>query len=295
MHRTDPWFVLRHRSENVTYVNAHSAVQPLPLIVQHAIYGLSTVSQEDSLITMRSHEARLVFCIALLTGAHGSSPIAPSQTNLLESAQPGSSVTPIPSDGPSRASPSPSPGPSPSLSSRLSPSPAAPPQLCSTGPEFVAVMGLLTTDKLYIDLDEPVGCSGVVVRWDYCHYVLGFRGTPSGIWPTIWRKAENDSTYSLIGINKIVIVPGIEVSSTLRCGSYTPQPWELIKVEEGEYVGFFLPDSGLFVAVSSIEIDPDKFQLEREGFGFTDFLNESELINSSSFPGRALLRAVIGE
>ena len=134
------------------------------------------------------------------------------------------------------------------------------------------------------------------MRWEYCHYVLGFRSTPSGIWPSIWRRAENDSTYSLVGVNKIIIVPGgNEEDSNVRCGTYTPEPSELIKVEEGEYVGFFLPDSGLFVAVSSIEIDPDKFQLVNEKFGFTDFLNESELINSSTFPGRALLRAVIGE
>ena len=156
-------------------------------------------------------------------------------------------------------------------------------------------MGLLETDKIYIDLNEPLRCSGVIVRWDYCHYVLGFRGTRSGIWPSIWQRAENDSTYSLVGVNRITIIPGNEQDSTVRCGSYTPQPWELIKVEEGQYVGFFLPDSGLFVALSSFDDDPGKFQLERESFGFTNFLNESELINSSTVLGRALLRAVIGE
>ena len=162
------------------------------------------------------------------------------------------------------------------------------PHLCTTGPEYSSPGGnLLPLDYLYFDLSQPIQCSGVITLWEYCHYVIGFNNIPSGVWPCVWRRT-NDTGYSLIGLNNITIVP--REGDDLRCGNYTPKPEELIRVEVGDIVGFYAPENGFFMAVSPT--DP-YFQLQRTGQGFTDFVNDSDLVISS--PGRALLRAIIGK
>ena len=180
--------------------------------------------------------------------------------------------------------------PSPYMTTSSSPPiPTPSPHLCATGPAYSLDGSLLSLDQLYFDLSEPIKCSGIITLWQYCHYVIGFNNVPSGLWPCVWRRV-NDTGYSLIGVNNITIVP--REGDDLRCGNYTPKPKDLIQVEVGDIVGFYVPENGFFMAVSPA--DP-YYQLLWTGNGFTNFVNDSDLVNASSSPGRALLRAIIGK
>ena len=167
---------------------------------------------------------------------------------------------------------------------------------CTSGPDFVEPSGTITTtDRIYLDLSEPVNCTGVITSWYFCHYIIGYRDILSGLWPCVWRRSNDSSGYDRVGCNKIMLVPGGEVNE-LKCREFVPShPSDFIRVEEGDYIGFYIPDIGLFVALSSPIYDEGNYQLERNETGFSDFIGDSELRNTTSTPGRALLSAEIGQ
>lgn len=190
---------------------------------------------------------------------------------------------------------------------RVSPTPTPLPQYtqCRTGPNTQAYdYIIITTDNIYLDISEPVQCSGFVTRWHYCHYLVGFRDAPAGLWPCVWRRSNSSEDgggggggegFEVVGCNKITVISG--EGEDYRCRSHDPtlNPDEVIRVEEGDYIGFYVPDSGLFPALSLPDHEPGRFQMYRNESGFSSFLMESELRNVSCTPicGRALLSAEI--
>ena len=174
-----------------------------------------------------------------------------------------------------------------------------PPYNCSTGPEGQELdRFLIATNRVYLDISVPVNCSGVIVRWHYCHFIIGFRNATSSLSFCAWRRS-NDSeelTYEIVGCNTLTTVPGD--GESFRCRQYVPSnPTEIITVEEGDYIGFYVPDSALLPALSVPENDRDNYQLIRNVTGPASTLKYSELRNLSCTPncGRALLKADIGE
>lgn len=176
---------------------------------------------------------------------------------------------------------------------------------CSTGPQFTNMpipvdndnaYRLAVTDHIYLDNSEPVPCSGVITRWHYCYVTIGFHNVSSGLWPCVWRRSKlNDSSagYERIGCNEFTIVPGER--DGLQCQNFTPlSPSDFIRVEEGDYIGFYVPDAGLFLPFSLSDDDTDSHQLQRIAKGYAPFIKDSELKNATTQPGRALLSAEIG-
>ena len=166
---------------------------------------------------------------------------------------------------------------------------------CQTGPEFAGgVSGRITeTGHVYLDLSEPVNCSGVITRWYYCHIVIAFRNMPAELWPCVWRRSNYSEGYEAIGCNKFKIIPGD--GDTIRCRLYVPpNPSDLLRVEEGDYIGFYVPDSGIILALSLAQDDIGHYQLQSNKTGFSSFVADSELIRVISTPGIALLSAEIG-
>lgn len=169
------------------------------------------------------------------------------------------------------------------------------PHTCKSGPDFVESSNkLAVTDHVYLDISEPVNCTGMITRWHYCHIVIGFRSTPAGLWLCVYRRSNDSDGYESVGCNKFTIIPGN--GDDFRCRYYVPpNPLDVLRVEEGDYIGFFIPDSGLFLALSPPECDAGNCQLAKNNrTGFSSFISDSELINASSIPGRALLSAEIG-
>lgn len=179
----------------------------------------------------------------------------------------------------------------------IMPTPSSlPPNICLSGPdteEYQNVFGI-GTDTMYLDLSKPINCSGAVISWRYCHRVIGFRNTPVGVWPCIWRRSNtNDSSeagYENVGCNIFTVILG--EGDNFRCQTFVPSnPADVIEVEWGDYIGFYLPDSGLLPALSR-PVDSSQVLRVRNVTGFTSYLKDTELRFIDA--GSALLRAEIG-
>ena len=199
-----------------------------------------------------------------------------------------------------------------STTSSISPTslPTPPHSMCRTGPQFdnflpdvadnINTYSLAVTDHVYLDNSDPVPCSGVITRWHYCFVVLGFHNLSSGLQPCVWRRSnpkDNSSAgYVKVGCNEFAIVPGER--DGLQCQYFAPLSHsDFIRVEEGDYIGFYVPDAGLFVPFSLPSDDDDdagSYQQQRIAMGFAPFIKDSELRNATTQPGRALLSAEIG-
>ena len=172
------------------------------------------------------------------------------------------------------------------------PSPLLPPDTCWSGPdtkEFSSV--IIGTSTLYLDLSKAINCSGAIISWQYCHYIIGFRDASSSLVPCIWRRSK--AGYENVGCNSFTVVPGD--GEDFRCRDFTlSNPADVIEVEEGDYIGFYVPDSGLLPALSIVdESDLDQLLRARNVTGFTSYLKDSELTLVLR-SGSALLRAQIG-
>ena len=146
---------------------------------------------------------------------------------------------------------------------------------------------------MYLDVNDPVQCSGVVTGWDFCYGVFAFRTIRAEVWPSVWRR--NGSDYDLVAQNKIGIVPNEDdVNGTIRCREGEMlDTYDYIEVKEGDFIGFFIPDNGLFIPKTTGSYDPDAYQLRRLAMGYTIKLLDNELVELSE--GRPLVKANIGK
>ena len=170
---------------------------------------------------------------------------------------------------------------------------------CRTGPDtqdfdFV----IMQTNNIYLDLSEPVSCSGYITRWHYCRRLFGFREAPAGLWPCVWRRSNSsEEEFEIVGCNNITLNISYE-GEIIRCQSHDPtlDPDEVIFVEEGDYIGFYIPESGLVPGLALPDHDQGHFQLRRGRPGFVTSIIQPELESISCTPncGRAPLNAEIG-
>ena len=164
---------------------------------------------------------------------------------------------------------------------------------CMTGPSMEDPSnGILLNGRQYIEESSSVECAGVITVWHFCHHVIGFRHLEMELWAGVWRRAGDE--FRLVGLNKLTVdAPGF-TNDFLPCLNHTVPPEEWIETREGDFIGFYLPNNGVFVASATTESDPSLFERRRNTFGFAENFNTSELVRTSTTFGRALVRAEIG-
>lgn len=171
---------------------------------------------------------------------------------------------------------------------------AAPsPDVCMTGPAMQESNSIFVNGRQYLSDSGEVACSGPITAWHFCHYVIGFRHLQMELWAGAWRL-EGD-TFNLVGLNVIIVDPPGYEEDRLRCVDHQVDPFEWIEAQEGDYIGFFLPDNGVFVASASPQSDPDHQQHQRSEYGYASSFNASEVEVAAASFGRAILRAEIGK
>lgn len=164
---------------------------------------------------------------------------------------------------------------------------------CTTGPTMQESNSIFVNGRQYLSDSGEVECNGTVIAWSFCHYVIGFRLVDMAIWAGAWRFT--DGLYELVGLNVIKVdAPGYG-GEQLRCVEFQLEASEWFEVQEGDYIGFYLPDNGVFVASASTQSDPDHRQMQRNMYGYAENFNASEVERAASSFGRALLRATISE
>ena len=193
------------------------------------------------------------------------------------------------------------PVPTPSHSLLLTASPTvvpAPSSYCSAGYAPDAIDGAdgvhhwrsltaLEGNRLYLDVGNPIPCSGTVVEWKYCHRVLGFTESRASFLPGVWR-------YETEGERYVSVVRGTDVVEHQRevgyqCGRVSVR---LAGVQEGDIIGFYVPDEGLFVLVNDSTATAESrflYYTTSNYFGVLDPTNAVEI----SGLGRPLLEALI--
>ena len=131
------------------------------------------------------------------------------------------------------------------------------------------------------------------MRWNFCHFVIGYRLQEKQLWVGVWRA--NGDLFRLVGLNKLHIDPPGFSEILLVCLNYTVPSEQWIETQDGDFVGFFTPDSnGIFIATAKGLSDPGRSQMRRKQFGYAEILNASELFVEHSQNGRALVKAEIG-
>ena len=101
--------------------------------------------------------------------------------------------------------------------------------------------------------------------------------------------------YDLVGLNVIVVEPPGFEGDELRCVDYRVPASEWIEVQQGDYIGFFMPDNGVFVASASTRSDPEHHQFQKIGYGYDESFNASNVQQATVSTGRAIVKAVIGK
>ena len=92
----------------------------------------------------------------------------------------------------------------------------------------------------------------------------------------------------------VVEPPGFD-GDELRCVDYRVPASEWIEVQQGDYIGFFMPDNGVFVASASTHSDPKYHQFQKIGYGYDESFNASNVQQATVSTGRAVVQAVIGK
>ena len=164
---------------------------------------------------------------------------------------------------------------------------------CMTGPPQQASNSILVNGKQYLADSSEVECNGVITAWHFCHYVIGFRNLEMELWAGAWRR--EDDQYTLVGLNVIVLEPPGYEKEQLRCIEREIEAADWIEAREGDFIGFFLPDNGVFIASAPALSDPEHRQMKRGEYGYAANFNVSELTFATASFGRALLRARIGK
>lgn len=162
---------------------------------------------------------------------------------------------------------------------------------CYTGPSTIDSNTIFSTGKQYVS-SAGIECSGFITAWNFCHYVIGFRDQETELWAGAWR-IEN-SVYNFVGLNVMVFGPAGQ-GGQFRCLEYPVDPADWIEVSEGDYIGFFVPENGVFLGSASAQSDPGHMQLQRSEYGYVENFNVSDLEEDTATFGRALLGANIGK
>ena len=180
------------------------------------------------------------------------------------------------------------------LAEVLSAQSAEPPsdETCITGPSTLASSHIFVNGRQYFSDAADVECNGTVTSWFFCHYVIGFRLQQMELWPGVWRRDGDE--FNLVGLNMIVLEPP-GFGEQFRCMNYQVDAADWFQAKEGDYVGFYVPDNGVFIASATAQSDPGRHQLQRDVYGFAENFTASELNQAASSFGRAIIRALIGE
>ena len=174
------------------------------------------------------------------------------------------------------------------------PSSAPPSQaICTTGPAMTESNSIFVNGRQFISDSGEVSCDGFITAWRFCHYVIGFRHLEMAIWAGVWRL-EGDN-YHQVGLNIIVVQPPGYDEERLRCVDHKVDAFDWIETKAGDYIGFYLPENGVFVASASPVMDPDHQQLQLIEYGYAETFNASQVEVAASSTGRALLGADIGK
>ena len=168
----------------------------------------------------------------------------PSQPTI-SNGEPGSASGLLP---PVQQPPMPPPGPQPLLQGQ-----------CVVGAESSEPSGTTRMyadpEKLYIDVNRPAKCGGVVVRWEVCFAVEGTSRVLGNVHlRLVVFRPENGGSYEVGPQTTLDLDPGVNIEAASATCRYIDAAEDAItvNVREGDVVGF-ISSSRIRVALSASE------------------------------------------
>lgn len=99
---------------------------------------------------------------------------------------------------------------------------------------------------LYIDLDQPASCSGLIYQWNLCYYSPNpiFFGASLPIELQVWSFNE-DLTEGIKVVGHAIDVSIPENPEKFQCISIEVSLDDFMEVEEGDFLGVWLHENAL--------------------------------------------------
>ena len=116
----------------------------------------------------------------------------------------------------------------------------------SSPPPFTAS----TTSGLYLNLESPAQCNGLITTWHYCYYptdVAGSRSFTVGV----WRLNQAAQQYNLVGINRTISVMAETSLASVICGREMLVESDYMSINENDFIGVSIPPSDTLPVVAS--------------------------------------------
>ena len=114
----------------------------------------------------------------------------------------------------------------------------------SNPPPFTAS----TTSGLYLNLESPAQCNGLITTWHYCYYppsVAGSRSFTVGV----WRQAAH--LYNLVGSSRTITVMAETSLASVICGTETLMESDDMSINVNDFIGVGIPLSDPLPVVAS--------------------------------------------
>ena len=115
----------------------------------------------------------------------------------------------------------------------------------SNPPPFTAS----TTSGLYLNLESPAQCNGLITTWHYCYYPPSAAGSRS-FTVGVWRQAAQQ--YTLVGSSRTITVMAETSLASVICGTETlMEESDYMSINENDFIGVIIPPSSPLPVVAS--------------------------------------------
>ena len=102
--------------------------------------------------------------------------------------------------------------------------------------------------RLYLNVDNPAQCNGIISHWEYCYYLPENRGVYRVYFAVYRQRVRGNVQYQRQSPIMNLSVNNYESEDSFICDSFTPM--EHISVQQGDFIGICLPRTNSLDIVS---------------------------------------------
>ena len=108
-----------------------------------------------------------------------------------------------------------------------------------------------TTSGLYLNLESPAQCNGLITTWHYCYYPPSVAGNRS-FTVRVWRLNQAAQQYNLVGSSRTITVMAETSLASVICGTETlMEESDYMSINENDFIGVIIPPSSPLPVVAS--------------------------------------------
>ena len=98
-----------------------------------------------------------------------------------------------------------------------------------------------TTTGLFLNMEHPSQCHGLITTWHYCYYPNGAGNT--SITVGVWRLNQATQQYNLIGSSRTISVTAESSFASVICGTEVLIESDYMSINENDVIGVSVPST----------------------------------------------------